>query len=158
MLLAPVIFLAMNGCAWRAYMSARTEGQVHPSMSFFLDPSKVLGRPVGPAAPLTLKEQSEEMDFWRDQGEYPAEMWLDPLDPFARYVVHYQAHFRSCFGDRPALRLRLTWNGWKATDFASIRTREGWSLERFPSVAPGLENGEAVAGSEGTKRLWIRVW
>ena len=148
----------MNITAWRAYVSARAEGQVHPCMGFFLDPSKILQRPVGPVAPLTPKERSEEVRFWHDQEEYPAELWVDALNPFVRYVVHYQPLYRSCFGDIPALRMRLTLKGWKATELTTIRVRGIWTFEHRPGVVHFDENQEEVVDREGGAHLWVRMW
>src|SRR2546428_7197282 len=88
------LLASLDQSAWDAYLAARDEGQKHPSIRVFLDSSKFLERQVRTDDDLSLSEQQQLRTFWSDQLECPSEMWLDPRDPFARYIVHYERWFR----------------------------------------------------------------
>lgn len=115
---------AMNVTAWRSYVAACEAYEHRPSWDYLTRPFGLFGKLVDP-------DRDEEMQLYLPSESslgHPeaARLYVDPLDPFARYV-EWDVDGR---GAKVWIRLVLTGSGWRARGFYHIgQPRIGLSRE-----------------------------
>ena len=80
---------AINACAWKAYVRAHNEFEATHTSCFRSDPFFDGGSAREPAdALLPDGDVNLSLEHLSLGGRFESQLWLNPLDPFARYVVY----------------------------------------------------------------------